>query len=375
MNTTIRQPNKKCTAAIAGWTAAFWAICCCAPLAAQQETAASAVGDVYKKSQSAKTVDDYSGVIAGCQEAAKLQLDEQNAEYIRRLQAWAHNRRGEAYVEQAGQRTEAGSSSEAAKLDALALEDFEAAAGLDPDNWKALHNRGVSNALAQKLDEAVADFSRVIELKRDYVNAWFNRAEIYYELNQNDKAIADYNEVIRLAPEDFGAYTSRGHAHFEMRNFQQAFADYNRAVELQPNSAEARANRGDAYSSVGEWEQAAADYRRAIRLDDENARAYQSAAWLMATCPDENYRDAQLALQAAERAVSLAGDDDYKYLDTLAAAQANAQQFDEAQKTLAQAIEKAPDTQAEPLRQRLALYKNSQPYRIELKSPSGQSGE
>ena len=359
------------------FAAALLTMCGASSLEAQQSSpnAAALIQDAYRKSQAAKTIDDYSGVIAACQEAAKVDLDEKNAEYIQRLQAWALNRRGEGYIEQAAARSAAGSSSEAAELDANALADFNAAVSLDGENWKAVHNRGVSFAVAKKLDEALADFSRVIELKADYQNAWFNRAEIHYELSQNDKAIADYSEVIRLAPDDAGAYTSRGHAYFETRKYRQAFEDYNRTVELQPRSSEAHANRGDAYASVGQWEQAAADYRRAIGLDNQNARAYQSAAWLMATCPDEDYRNQELALQTAERAVKLAGDADYKYLDTLAAAQATAGQFDEAQQTLQRAIEKAPPAAAESLQQRLALYKGQQPYRAELKRPTADSAE
>jgi tetratricopeptide (TPR) repeat protein len=101
----------------------------------------------------------------------------------------------------------------------------------------------------------------------------------------------------------------------------------------------------------------------AIRLDNSLGRAYQSAAWLMATCPEQRYRNEQMALRSAQRAIELDGSADYRYLDTLAAAQANARQFTEAQQSVNKAIESAPSDVVSELRQRLALYKSNRPFR------------
>ena len=94
-------------------------------------------------------------------------------------------------------------------------------------------------------------------------------------------------------------------------------------MELDPRNPERITNRGDAYRSLGQWEQAANDFRQAVNLDNHFGRAFQSVAWLMATCPDEQYRHPDLAVRAAQKAIELDGDEDYIYLDTLAAAFAN----------------------------------------------------
>ena len=276
---------------------------------------------------------------------------------------WSQNRRGEAYTKQAADMNETDQADHIAELDALALADFEASVASDPAKWKSVHNRGVSYALIGKYGEAVADFSRVIELNPRFANAWFNRGEIRYEQEKYDEAIGDYTQAIGLDPDDAGAYTARGHAYFQMRRFRDAVNDYNRAVSFDRNNAEPYANRGDAYHSLRNWSQAASDYRRAIQLDDQLGRAYQSAAWLMATCPDARYRTTDLAVRAAERAVSLDGAQDYRNLDTLAAAYANAGRFDDAKAKLEKALEITPDGQLESLKARLALFEDGEPYR------------
>ena len=65
----------------------------------------------------------------------------------------------------------------------------------------------------------------------------------------------------------------------------------------------------------------------------------------MATCPDENFRNPALAVEAAEKAIALDGDSDYRYLETLAAAHANAGNFDAATVAQKKVIELAPPEQ------------------------------
>jgi tetratricopeptide (TPR) repeat protein len=257
---------------------------------------------------------------------------------------------------------------QAAELDGRALADFQAAVERNPKNWKPLHNRGVSRALAGQWDEALEDFSRVVELKPDHANAWFNRGEIRSERGEHELAVADYSQVIELKPEDADAHRRRGQAFFQLREFREALADLDRAVQLAPQQADPLLDRGDAHRSLGQWQLAAEDYRQAVALDPRRGRAYQSAAWILATCPLDRYRNAELAVQAAEKALELDGRENLRYLDTAAAAYANAGQFEKACETLAQAIgmvqaDRAAPAQAEMLRRRLEIYRRHQPYR------------
>jgi tetratricopeptide (TPR) repeat protein len=139
--------------------------------------------------------------------------------------------------------------------------------------------------------------------------------------------------------------------------------DYDQAVQFDPTNPERVTNRGDAFRSLGQWERAANDFRRAIDLDSQFGRAFQSSAWLMATCPDAAFRHPELAVQAAQKAIELDGSQDYIYLDTLAAAWANSGQFDKAQDVLRRAVQLAPAENAASLKHRLELYRNGKPFR------------
>ncbi len=305
----------------------------------------SLLREAYAKTKAPSDAADYDQIIGLCRQARLGKPSAEVAAYANELSAWAHNRRGEARADRAAELTKQDQQTKAAELDAQALADFETAVKLDPKNWKALHNHAVSRALAGQLDEALIDFRRVVELKADYANAWFNIAEIHAEQGAYDQAITNYDQAIKLKPDDYDSHLRRGYAYRQLRKFQEALADYDRAARLAPDKVEPLLSRGDIRRRLGQWELAAEEYRRAVALDHRSGRAYQSAAWFLATCPVDRFRNADLAVQAAEKALELDGEAEAKYLDTVAAAYANAGQFDKACQMLTRIIDSAPEAQ------------------------------
>ncbi len=319
--------------------------------------------DAYELTSSAETIDDFAAIIEMCERALAAKLPQPNAEYARSLAAWAYNRRGEKFAEEAATLVEQGEDRKANELDAMALADFEESIKHDGKKWKALHTRGVSLGLHGKYEPALKDFDQVIELKPDFASVWYNRAEVRSTLGRYEVAVEDYTKGLERTPGDVGILIGRGTARYRVRQYDESLADFEAALQSDATNAAALAGRGDAHAALGNWEQAAEDYRQAVEKNENLGRAYRGAAWLMATCPDEKYRNAELALESAKRAIQLDGDGDWLYLDALAAAQANAGEFAQARQTLGKAIQIAPDKIASTLRQRLSQYTAGKPYR------------
>lgn len=358
------------------WTStkrAVFAACCVAILVGSSRSS-QAQGDgkpllteAFEKTRSAKTVEDFGEIIRLCEDARRGQLSEQMAAYAPQLLAWAYNRRGEAYSKMAAAAVQDRKTDAASNLDQQALDDFESALKFDPDRWKARHNRGVSYALKGKFDHAIADFTAVIEAKPDYLDGWFNRAEILMEVGRFAEAIADYDHVIEMRPDDKSALLKRGTAATRLRRWKPAFASFNAAIDLDERDAAAYAGRGRVHEKQGNWEQAADDFRRAISLDQGSPEAYRSVAWLMATCPDDRFRDATRAVQAAEKAEELsAAGGDWRTFDVLAAAYANAGSYEKATQWAKQAVQLAPLLDRKSAQGRYELYVAKKPYRQQL---------
>ncbi len=319
------------------------------PLAHEVNAGNVLVKEAFTKSEGAKTEGDYSEIIALCEEGIKSGATKENATYARRLAAWSYNRRGERFAE-------LGNEEEA-------LKDFTNAISHDPSHWRAMHNRGVSHATLGKPNEALNDFSRALQLNRQYANTWFNRGEIHSDRGDFARAIADYAEAIRLAPRESEFYHARGKAYSRMGRGREGLEDLNASIKLDAENAEARVIRGEIMLASRNWSQAATDFRDAVKIDDKLGAAYRGAAWIMATCPDERFRNPEAALAAAQKAMEFDGDKDPRYIDTLAAAYAVNGQFDSAGAILEAHMDKIPANWKPTIQARIALYKAQQPLR------------
>ena len=103
-------------------------------------------------------------------------------------------------------------------------------------------------------------------------------------------------------------------------------------------------------------------YRKAADLG--NAQALNGLGWLLATCEDSAIRDGNSAVTFAEKAVAATNRKDPMFLDTLAAAYAEAGEFSKAVGVQNEAIGLLQnETLKKELATRLKLYESNSPYR------------
>jgi tetratricopeptide (TPR) repeat protein len=315
------------------------------------DTMAKLLVEAHELSQQAVEEQDYNEIIALCQTAKRSGVEGDQLEFTQTLMAWALNRRGQTRVDEGNQK--------------LADADFQQALALDPDNWRALHNRGVSSAQEGKFAEALDDFNRVVELNPLFAKAFANRATLFTQSGDLEVALADYQRACRLDPKLLAAEVGRGRMCHLLGRWEEALDAFNKALEINPDNPELVCSRADLLADMGRYSEALADYARTIDLDPEFAHAYRNGAWLLATCPDSRYRDGANAVRGAERALESGYGERHVALDTLAAAQASAGQFDEAVQTLQDALKLAPHDARSAYRMRLRMYQAGKVYLTE----------
>jgi tetratricopeptide (TPR) repeat protein len=192
-----------------------------------------------------------------------------------------------------------------------------------------------------------------------------DRGNAWSDIKQYEKAIKDYDQAIRLDAKFTNAFICRAIAWGKRKEYDKAIQDYNEAIRLEPKSAYGYGNRAQAWAKQKQYDKAVKDFDEAMRLDpmDWVQRNY---AFFRATCREEKYRDGKKAIVLAKKAIKLASmDANWEYSAALAAAYAEAGEFDKAVQQQTKALEdKSIDKEDRAkMEERLKLYRDKKPYR------------
>lgn len=178
----------------------------------------------------------------------------------------------------------------------LALADCNDALRLDPKCVLAYCIRGVNWARQSEYDKAIDDLSEAIRLNSTigYLFQW--RSLVWSWKGLQDLAISDLNRAIECDPKDASNYSARGTCWYWKRQYRDAISDFERAISLAPNFTD----------------------------------GYQGVAWILSTCPFNEFRDGTRAVVHAKKACELSMWLDPFCIQSLAAAYAEAGDWDEA---------------------------------------------
>jgi len=118
------------------------------------------------------------------------------------------------------------------KIYRKALQEFDKAIELDPNNYRAYFWRGRVNIKVKRLKEAAVDFQMAIKLKPDYAEAYDNLGWLHMQLEEYDQSINYLSKSLELKPNDGWAYYTRGHCYFQKGDLQKALKDTKTSCSL-----------------------------------------------------------------------------------------------------------------------------------------------
>ena len=209
-------------------------------------------------------------------------------------------------------------------------------------------------------------FEHALEVTRNNRIAEGAYGHALIEAGKVDEGLLHLRNAVRINPTFFRTRNDLCKTLLKQGKYNEAVTCFNELINHKEVSAEVYENLGTAQLQLGRYEAAIQNWSKVVQLDPNNANILNNLAWLLATSDDMSFRNPDRAIELAKRACELTGYEDPYKLDTLAAAYAAADRFDEAVMTAQQAVNNAKDSDKEEIvseiQNRLGLYQKGQPY-------------
>jgi len=283
--------------------------------------------------------------------AAGIEQFQRVAQFMPGL-ALAHYHLGAAFAKQ-------GNLDEAAR-------HYHRALQINPDHEEAHYN--LANALMrqEKLDEAIDHYQQALRIKPDYNQAHNNLGAALLRKGKTPEALQHFRQAVQIDPDHTEARNNLAKVLLEQGDLAGAIDQYQHLVRVDPTSVKARNSLAAALIKQGNIAQAVEQFRELIRLEPDSLSTVLSLAQILATHHDPRLRNGPEAVRLAQRACRQTGYKNPAILDLLAAAYAEAGQFDQARSTAQKAYDLAMAAGKQQLsraiRRRLELYKQGKPF-------------
>ena len=182
-----------------------------------------------------------------------------------------------------------------------AVQEFQSALTLDPDNVNVHNSLGVCYANMGKLEEAVAEFSRVTELEPNDFMAHYNLGCALLSLARKGEAEHAFSLAAELEPDNAAVHFQLAKLCRKQDRLEEALTHLGRTVDLNPNWAKAWRLFGECFLEQGNHEEAMDAFKKALKINGKDGAALSGLALLYG----RTEANLEVALSLARRSVEL----------------------------------------------------------------------
>jgi tetratricopeptide (TPR) repeat protein len=256
-----------------------------------------------------------------------------------------------------------------------AIVHYRAVLQMQPNYWDDEYNLGTALLSKGEVDEAIVHCEKAVTMQPNDPDAQVAFGSALLEKKRIDEAIMHYQQALAMRPDYFLARCGLGRALLEKGELDNAIQQFRAALLIQPEHADCHTVLAVALDEKGETAEAIQHYDKALEISPKSIPALTNLAWVIATCSNGSLRNGARAVEIARRADELSGGSNPIVLRALAAAYAEAGQFEKAIETAGAAIQlsrlSGDHSLSWALEEQLHLYQLGIPYReaAKLKEP------
>jgi tetratricopeptide (TPR) repeat protein len=207
---------------------------------------------------------------------------------------------------------------------------FGAELARNPNCWAAEVNLGVLAADRGNPDEALRRYLRAVALNPDRAELQNDLGTAFLDRHEYRLAKPHFERALELDPNIKLANYNLAMVLGNSGDADAGISHLKREVEINPDFKPAHQVLAAAQANRKQVTNHLATMRESIEHTPNDPQFLEHAAWILATNPYESLRNGEEAVRLAERAWKITGGNDAVALNTLAAAYADADRFDEA---------------------------------------------
>ncbi len=155
-----------------------------------------------------------------------------------------------------------------------AIRQYDEALKHEPDNFRALHNKGLALFALNKFQKAIECYDKALEVRPDASHVKFNKAISLNSISDYDGAKSLLDQIIRLNPTNKEAFNARALSEFNLGLDAEGIQDLKKAIEIDPGYTMAWNNLGCFYLGLGELDAAIECFDQTLTIDTKNYDAF-----------------------------------------------------------------------------------------------------
>jgi len=147
-----------------------------------------------------------------------------------------------------------------------------------------LRNKGISLVWLERYKEAIECYDKALKVKPDDYESLRNKGIALFWLEKYEEAIKCYDRALKIKPDDYDSLRNKGIALFQLKRYKEAIECYDRALKFKPSDYDSLREKGVALSNMGMYKEAVKSLDKALKFkpDDYNSLRHKgvSLLWL-----------------------------------------------------------------------------------------------
>jgi tetratricopeptide (TPR) repeat protein/L-ascorbate metabolism protein UlaG (beta-lactamase superfamily) len=155
------------------------------------------------------------------------------------------------------------------------------AKNFEPKNPFLLKNLGVTYSLLGKENEAIELYDQALKIKPDDYNSLQQKGVSLSTLGKNNEAIELYDQALKIKPDDHTSLQQKGVSLSILGNNNEAIKFFDQALKIKPDDYDSLRQKGVSLSELGNYKEAIELYDQALKIKPDDWYALISKAYTL----------------------------------------------------------------------------------------------